>query len=807
MNFRLTIASALATTAASFALIPVVQGGGWWWAGLGATLVAALVGTLTRVRKIPAVLCLLAGLVAECLYLNALFAGSQSWRGFIPTGRSLRAVGVLIRGATTEMAKYAPPVQARLGMSLVIAAGIAVTAVVTDLIAVRLQRPALAGLPLLVLFCVPLTTSADTHGFGSAFVFCLAMAGYLTLLAADGKSRLRVWGQIVRRYDYDDDEAPPPDTRLIGAAGRRLGFTAVILAVCVPLLLPGLRHHPLFGNSGTGHGGSAPLSLPEPLVQLNRQLRAHSPQTVLTYHSTAQLPPYLQVYVLGRLGTATWSLAPPGRTVPLGSGPLPPVPGLRTGSKAVTVLETISLGSTLTSAPQTLAYLPLPYPSRTIQVNGDWRVDDNTLTAVTVGTRLAGLQYSVSSLALDPSQATLNQVTGPTAAVAGYLEYPQAFASLRRLARHITVGAPTPYDKAVALQNWFRKPGNFTYTLKVSPSQTPDALINFLTKSKKGYCQQFAFGMAVLARLLNIPSRVVVGYTQGSPIGHGNWRVTTSDAHAWPELYFQGAGWLRFEPTPSASPGHPGQATAVPPIYTAPKSGNVSRNGRHASHSPSPEPTGQAGRRGPNKGNLDKLRHLSVPQSGGGAVRQHHQSRPPVGPIALVVLGLLVVTPGAARPITRRVRWLRASGDAERAHAAWLGLRDDLADHRIGSRPSETPRALAGRLRVDLHLTPIEGDALDRIVHAEERAGYAPSAADSALLHDDVRMLRSAMARACPILDRAAAVFAPASVLLPARRGMSAAFDAFDAFGRIDLLGARLRAKVRRRSPGLSTRT
>ena len=73
--------------------------------------------------------------------------------------------------------------------------------------------------------------------------------------------------------------------------------------------------------------------------------------------------------------------------------------------------------------------------------------------------------------------------------------------------------------------------------------------------------------MAVLARLLDIPSRVAVGYTEGSPIGHDRWDVRTSDAHAWPELYFQGAGWLRFEPTPSGSGG---QATARQPAYTLP---------------------------------------------------------------------------------------------------------------------------------------------------------------------------------------------------------------------------------------------
>ena len=72
--------------------------------------------------------------------------------------------------------------------------------------------------------------------------------------------------------------------------------------------------------------------------------------------------------------------------------------------------------------------------------------------------------------------------------------------------------------------------------------------------------------MAVLARLLGIPSRVAVGYTAGTRAGHGVWQVTTADAHAWPELYFPTVGWTRFEPTPG---GPAAQGTATRPNYPA----------------------------------------------------------------------------------------------------------------------------------------------------------------------------------------------------------------------------------------------
>ena len=77
------------------------------------------------------------------------------------------------------------------------AAGIGLMAVATDLLAVRLRSPAIAGLPLLVLFSVPITTNAKQGGFGATLVFCLGMIGYLSLLAADGRERLRIWGRLV----------------------------------------------------------------------------------------------------------------------------------------------------------------------------------------------------------------------------------------------------------------------------------------------------------------------------------------------------------------------------------------------------------------------------------------------------------------------------------------------------------------------------------------------------------------------------------------------------------------------------------
>ena len=128
----------------------------------------------------------------------------------------------------------------------------------TDLLAVRLHRPAVAGLPLLVLFCVPLTASVHQSVFGAMTVFSLGMAGYLAMLAVDGRERLRLWGRLVTVWHRGQDPAVAqrgsPNTKELAAAGRRIGVAAVVIALFIPLMVPGLRDHKLF--SGGGGGGT-----------------------------------------------------------------------------------------------------------------------------------------------------------------------------------------------------------------------------------------------------------------------------------------------------------------------------------------------------------------------------------------------------------------------------------------------------------------------------------------------------------------------------------------------------------------------
>src|SRR5207247_4388853 len=120
--------------------------------------------------------------------------------------------------------------------------------------------------------------------------------------------------------------------------------------------------------------------------------------------------------------------------------------------------------------------------------------------------------------------------------------------SVAGLANRVTASATTPYTKAKALQDYLRN--NFRYDLNVPAGHGDDALQRFLFVTKRGYCEQFAGAYAAMARAVNLPSRVAVGFTTGDLTPDGSYSVRGYHGHAWPEVFLTGYGWVAFEPTP-----------------------------------------------------------------------------------------------------------------------------------------------------------------------------------------------------------------------------------------------------------------
>jgi transglutaminase-like putative cysteine protease len=778
-SYRRTTAAAAATILASLSLYPIFYGFAWFWTGVAAVLTIAIAGTLTRLRRLPVLVCLAGGLVALLLDLNIGYESPTSLLRVLPTPTSLRLLWDLVGMGFHESAKYAPPVPELPPMMFLATAGIGLAALLTDFIAVRLESAALAGLPLLLLFTEPFTLSVSRTGIGMVVAFCLGTAGYLALLSSEGRDRIREW----ERPNPGPDELP--DTRALATTGRRVGVASVALALCVPLFIPGLHATRLFGGGQPGIGGSggtgtgAGVGFPDPNTQLSEELHESRAQEVFSYTSSDATPQYFQVYVLDNLTPSGWTMFSQPESLVNAAPRLPAAPGLTQTAYASSENTFVTLSRAV--GQDDLSALPVPYPATEVVAQGQLRVDKSTLMVFDTGVQLSGLTYLVTSLDQSPPPQALNDAAADPAVITSHYTYvPPSYQSLRQVAEQVVnaAKAKTQFQDAVALQDWLTSSA-FKYTTDAPSIVDAHGLATFLTSTKRGYCQQFSFAMAVLARLLGIPSRVAYGYTAGTAEPGGTWEVTTHDAHAWPELYFQGYGWLRFEPTPS---GADGQGTATSPSYTQQPASVFQQSPGFNGTNKTPGYTGSP------QGDSAALKHqlniVGASNAGASAV-------PPPGLsgwqiFGLAVLGLLVLIvlaaaiPAGVRQLIRRWRWRRARrhGDAaEVAHAAWHELRDDLVDYRAGFSLSETPRALAARVSESLLLPPPAMAALRRVAMAEERARYAPRPDTGTGLREDSTTIRRAIAAASSRRTRWLARLYPSSVITPAMIRFSQAAD------------------------------
>jgi transglutaminase-like putative cysteine protease len=133
-----------------------------------------------------------------------------------------------------------------------------------------------------------------------------------------------------------------------------------------------------------------------------------------------------------------------------------------------------------------------------------------------------------------------------------YLQLPDSITQrTRNLAQQLAAGRETPYDIVVAVTGYLR--ANIEYVESVPPLPINQDLVDwFLFDTKQGFCNYYATAEVILLRSLGIPARMAAGYAQGEDLANdAGYVVRQRDAHAWPEVYFPGIGWVEFEPTSS----------------------------------------------------------------------------------------------------------------------------------------------------------------------------------------------------------------------------------------------------------------
>ncbi len=134
-----------------------------------------------------------------------------------------------------------------------------------------------------------------------------------------------------------------------------------------------------------------------------------------------------------------------------------------------------------------------------------------------------------------------------------YLQLPPEITPrVRALAREIVRGATTDFDKAAAIERYLKEP--LSYTLEMQSPRGREPIDFFLFERRKGHCEYFASAMTVLLREVGVPARNVNGFLGGEWNEYDDYiAVRAGDAHSWVEVYFSGAGWVTFDPTPGAS--------------------------------------------------------------------------------------------------------------------------------------------------------------------------------------------------------------------------------------------------------------
>ncbi|MEU1970934.1 DUF3488 and transglutaminase-like domain-containing protein [Microbacterium sp. NPDC019599] len=697
-DLALTIGVFVAVFAALLPVTGVVEP--WPWL-LGATFLTGVVlavGYIARRYRLAAVAVSLLEIAAWALILTFLFFRDTALLWIIPTPETIRSVPDALAIAGNDIALGAAPLTPSAELAFLIVGATALLAIIIDHVVLTARMPLLAAVGLIAVSLIP--SIAVPRGINLP-AFVLLSAAILFLIRAETRAREPKSHREASRFSG------------VPATALGIGAIAVVVALVASPLLPQPAIQPGAGGVGAGPGIDVTL-------QLGDDLRRPRETTALVVRSSLTSAPYLRAATLSQFDGAVWQ-PDRSRSVPLSSdfalSEVAVNPDVRVSeyTTSVTVQDLVS------------PWLPVPFPAVGVDgLQGDWEAVPYNRTVVSRTTSTAGQDYEVVTHVPRPS---LEQMR---AATAGSVQARDITTSLpggmppiiAELAAEVTEGAESDYDALAMLQRWFRG-GTFKYSLDSPVEERFDgsgaqAVARFL-EVQEGYCVHFASAFALMARTLNMPSRIVVGYLPGTPTtdavdGQTVYTVMSSQLHAWPEVYFEGIGWIPFEPT---------VGLGVPTTFS-PASTLADNPGDAPDVTPGPTPSSSAPVRDPDQ----NLEDPGTTEASGASTTVN--PLPTFGVVVGILLALAI--PAVIQGFrTRRLLNAASRGDAV---AAWTVVQDAAIDLGISAPSSDSPRALGRRL-IDEHGAPLAEttrlvSAIERASYAAGRGGVDPGMADAA---------------------------------------------------------------------------
>lgn len=647
----------------------VLEGRDWWVtttlvAGL-LSLVCAVLGAVAPRWAVPV------GALVLLLVLGWVFAPS-TFAGVLPTPATLGSLGASLDRAQVLVMEEAAPAAAARPLVLLLAGAFGLLVLVLELVLRLRVGVQLTGVALLSVYAAPALVSGQTP---PVWLFLGAAACWLALLRTRTVGTGTGW------------------TSLLPALG--VGGSALLVGALLPPVLPDV-------TAVAKPWGDPPPQVfgrgINPMLQLGQNLRRNSTAVAARYTTTLDDVPYLKVATLRDFEGRTWR----------------PVRG-----RADDVDETAATAPDVERSTETTririadlrsSLLPVPYVALDVRgLDGRWTLQPTGQTVSSRTSTTQGQTYTVTSLDRRPTAEQMRALrTVPTDVPLDYTALPSGVpAVVGETARRVTADATNDYDRALALQDYFRD--EFTYSETAPVAEDYDGngvgVLGTFLREKSGYCVHFSSAMAVMARQLDMPSRIAVGYAPGRAVGADDgsteYAVTSDDLHAWPEIYFDGVGWVGFEPTPGV-----GDVTA----FDEPDDGSTQTGPNTPQEQPSAPPS-------------------DATQREGGLVADDvaaDDTAEPTAPRTVLTVALLVlaamVLPGIVRALTRRRRLTSGEPDAW-----WRELEATAVDVGLDVPRAGTPRSFADTLagRTDV-------EDLRRLVTSVERARYARPGADVA---------------------------------------------------------------------------
>jgi transglutaminase-like putative cysteine protease len=740
----LTLAGLLA--GASLSLSRLYVGPGWvlpvWLAIACALGLAALLRRL-GVGQLLSLVAMLAGFIV----VTGVLLFPETLIVVVPTRETFAAMAQATGDALRGISDQAAPVRVTREFLLLTCAGAWAVTVAADGLAFRARQPLLALVPVLGLFVFPALIRDSSPAWYAAW-FLLGGGG---LLLFESRARLASWG----RWVSSPRARPASGWRLpltrANSIGRWMLAAATLLALSLAWLLPGYGQRPLL-DYRSGPNASAAIAI-NPFVSLRTRL--NSDENIPVFDVRTAQPGYYRLITLDRFDGTTFTPSSPGQLVEFGGDT-----SLDLDSGAPTSQATHRFTIRQLAGPS--GYMPAAQAPVAIRAGHNRVYQSPTNRDLTLRHPLrSGLTYTVTSRVPSPTAADL---AGPKSyesipQVRPYLDASNVDSRVQSLALSVARDKPDPFSRALALQDYLRSSA-FKYNLDVPAlSQGGNQLRRFLLEVREGYCEQFAAAMAAMARVLGIPSRVAVGFTSGVLAGD-HWEVGSKDAHAWPELYFPGVGWVRFEPTPrgDGQVDVPSYSTAAGRLTTpsttattAPGAGNVTGT------------TQSNGNAHLAAENSDTSSQLGTPESG----RKKAARRGIIAMVVLLALVALVPATKLGRTVLARRRAGRRPRDA--VAEAYDELTGWAGDAGIGRRGAETPSAYAQRMAGEFKDDARPLGELTELYVTAEYALREPESGEAVAARKLARAARSRLAGRLGWRRRVGAVLSPRSLIPPQR--------------------------------------